>query len=199
MPESVTDRPTSAHEKIYLLTKSAKYYYNADAVREPFRDRGMKSVSPIGKIKMPDGWATYPGDHGSYHKNGREKGKTKYSEDNSMGGGGTGFVGHSGCVKSDGSPITSHDGRNLRNVWNISLQPYPDAHFATFPEEIPRRCILAGSREGDIILDPFAGSGTTLKVAAELNRRSIGIELNPEYVELIKKRVTKAATQEFLF
>jgi site-specific DNA-methyltransferase (cytosine-N4-specific) len=80
------------------------------------------------------------------------------------------------------------NGRNKRTVWTIATQPYADAHFATFPEEIPKLCILAGSRVGDIILDPFAGSGTTGKVAIELGRRAILIELNPDYIQLARDR-----------
>ena len=80
--------------------------------------------------------------------------------------------------------------RNRRDVWSITVQPYSDAHFATFPEELPRLCILAGSKPGDTVLDPFAGSGTTGKVALELGRKALLCELNPEYGELIKKRTT---------
>lgn len=81
--------------------------------------------------------------------------------------------------------------RNRRSVWTIGSEPYPEAHFATFPAEIPRICILAGSRLGDVILDPFAGSGTTLQVALELGRNAIGVELNPAYCELIRGRLSK--------
>jgi site-specific DNA-methyltransferase (cytosine-N4-specific) len=80
------------------------------------------------------------------------------------------------------------DFRNKRSVWTIATQPYSQAHFATFPEEIPKLCILAGSRVGDTILDPFAGSGTVGQVALELGRRAILIELNPAYIELAEER-----------
>jgi DNA modification methylase len=78
--------------------------------------------------------------------------------------------------------------RNKRSVWTIATQPYAEAHFATFPEEIPKLCILAGSKPGDTILDPFAGSGTVGQVALELGRRAILIELNPAYIELAEER-----------
>ena len=78
--------------------------------------------------------------------------------------------------------------RNKRSVWTIATQPYSEAHFATFPEEIPKLCILAGSKPGDTVLDPFAGSGTVGKVALELGRKAILIELNPAYVELAEDR-----------
>lgn len=80
-------------------------------------------------------------------------------------------------------------GANPGDVWSIATTPYVGAHFATFPPEIPRRCILASSREEDTVLDPFAGSGTTLKVARSLGRKSIGIELNPDYIDIIRERI----------
>jgi len=79
-------------------------------------------------------------------------------------------------------------GRNKRSVWTVATQPYSEAHFATFPPDLIKPCILAGSRVGDTVLDPFAGSGTTLMVATELGRASIGIELSPAYVEMINER-----------
>ena len=78
---------------------------------------------------------------------------------------------------------------NARNVWSIPTQGRPDAHFATFPDELPRRCILAGTKEGDTVLDPFAGSGTTLAVAQALGRKSVGLDLNPEYLAIAAKRI----------
>ena len=79
--------------------------------------------------------------------------------------------------------------RNQRNVWTISTTPFPEAHFATFPPEIPRRCIKAGGREGDTVLDPFGGSMTTLMEAKSLKRNGIAIELNPEYAEMGRRRI----------
>lgn len=149
MPESVTDRPTKSHEYIFLLSKSARYYYDAEAVKE-------ESVAP-----------------GSVHvskKNGQKM--------NQM----------DGIVPQH--DIASSLVRNVRSVWNLTTKPFKGAHFATFPPEIPERCIKAGSREGDTILDPFAGSGTTLEVAERLGRKAIGIELNEKYVkDLIEPRV----------
>ena len=83
--------------------------------------------------------------------------------------------------------------RNARSVWTIATSPYPDAHFATFPPELPRRCILAGSKAGDTVLDPFAGAGTTGLVADRLNRNFIGLELNPKYVTLARRRIAADA------
>jgi DNA modification methylase len=148
MPESVTDRPTKAHEYVFLLTKSARYFYDADAVAEPAQD-----------------WGTRDRTNGKYHSEG------------------TGLNPHTGLLRS-------YDTRNLRSVWSIATQPYSGAHFATMPPELARRCIKAGSKAGDTILDPFSGSGTTGKVALELGRRYIGLELNPAYIELSQERQT---------
>jgi site-specific DNA-methyltransferase (cytosine-N4-specific) len=87
------------------------------------------------------------------------------------------------------------NGRNIRSVWTIATQPYPEAHFATFPEALVKPCILAGSRPGDTVLDPFSGSGTALYVAKELGRRAIGIELKAEYIDLAAKRMSQEVLQ----
>lgn len=152
MPESVTDRPTKAHEYLFLLTKAARYFYDAHAVAEP---------------------AAYQVD------NSRKK-SGAYSLDSGRNDGGT---------HRSGGFITGET-RNLRSVWNIATQPYSGAHFATMPPELARRCIKAGSKAGDLILDPFNGSGTTGKVALELGRNYIGIELNPDYIDLTHERQT---------
>jgi DNA modification methylase len=93
------------------------------------------------------------------------------------------------CERRDMTPNFS---RNARSVWTITTAPYPEAHFATFPEALPERCIKAGSKEGDTVLDPFCGSGTTGAVAMRLGRNFIGIELNPTYAELSRKRIGSA-------
>ena len=152
MPESVTDRPTKAHEYVFLMTKRPRYFYDADAVRE----------------------------------------QAQYSNPN------PGTLGAVGVTKRNDAPIVatchavkdSTKGRNRRTVWTIPTQPYSEAHFATFPEALVVPCVLAGSREGDTVLDPFAGSGTTGKVAVELGREFIGCELNPAYADLAAKRIT---------
>ena len=229
MPESCTDRPTSAWEHVFLLSKSARYFYDAEAVKEEAETAGQS-------IKMADGWDTGPGAHGTIHRDGREKGKPNNAVQSSR--------------------------RNLRNFWLLGPEPFPEAHFATFPTEIPRRAILAGTSErgvcpkcgapweravkksgafgkgwhdhdndlhlgqrggmsaqkgadreayknysvetlgwrptcgcdaGDAVpatvFDPFLGSGTTGLVADRLGRDCIGIELNPEYAEMARKRI----------
>ena len=250
MPESVTDRPTKAHEYLFLLTRSPRYFYDADAIREPAewarwgdQTNGKHEGQQTGagwigsaskdelqrrktKTKKPDGWDTGSGGHGTIHREGREKGAENYVD---------------------------AKGRNARSVWEIATQPYPEAHFATFPEELARRCIAAGTSERGccpecgapwerevessitptqrvhngaydpssgfgksgwlpgqknvmtlgwrpscehsqppvpcVVLDPFMGSGTVAHVARKLGRRSIGVELSPEYCELAARRL----------
>ena len=119
-PESVKDRPTRSHEYIFLFSKSKKYFYNHEAIKEP---------------------------------------------------------------ASDGS------NKNKRSVWNINTEGFKGSHFAVFPSELVKTCILAGSTENSFILDPFLGSGTVMEVCARFNRRCTGIELNPEYAKLARSRV----------
>jgi DNA modification methylase len=150
MPESVTDRPTKSHEYLFLFAKSARYYYDAEAIREP--DSGTPA--------------------------------------------GNGFTGRfehriSGGLAVGGTedPWAPGGGRNARSVWRIATKPYAEAHFATFPPELPKRCIKAGSREGDTVLDPFMGSGTTAWVARHLGRKAIGCELNADYIGIAARRL----------
>lgn len=154
MPESVTDRPTRSHEYIFLLTKAARYYYDAEAVKESsITDPASKAAMTFGSLAGKNNTA-----------------EKAHSVD----------VGH----KWEYTPT-----RNLRSVWTFATQPYPEAHFATFPPELPRRCILASTRPRDIVLDPFCGSGTTIQVAEELNREGWGIDISQEYRELQLKRL----------
>jgi DNA modification methylase len=101
----------------------------------------------------------------------------------------TAVKGGDGSVQHRNGERWPNEGRNVRSVWTIPTQPYPDAHFAVFPEELPRRCILAGCPEGGTVLDPFMGSGTTALVARNHGRRSVGVELNPEYAALAARRL----------
>jgi site-specific DNA-methyltransferase (adenine-specific) len=149
MPESVTDRCTKAHEYIFLLSKKAKYYYDADAVRE-------------------EGSGRIPGN------------KVPQKIDDSRNDGGDG-----GILLAQQKP---QDTRNKRSVWEVATQPYSGAHFATFPPKLIKPCILAGCPVGGTVLDPFGGGGTTGMVALELGRSAELIELNPDYVEIIKGR-----------
>jgi len=173
MPESVTDRCTKSHEYIFLLSKSAQYYCDMASIKEPavwVEDR------PSGMERNAEQY--------------RDKVNGKYDKNKKYGGGGSSFIGHSGNYKADGTPIS--DGfRNKRSVWTVTTKPYKEAHFATYPPELIEPCILAGSREGDTVLDPFNGSGTTGAVAIKHNRHYIGCEINPEYILLTNRRFSK--------
>ena len=228
MPESARDRPTNAYEMIFLLAKAGKYFYDAEAVRVPHTASTLERVKHALHTDGPDG----PG---------RKV----------------------GTVHTDkmGDRFANPNGANARNVWSIPTQGRPDAHFATYPDELPRRCILAGTSERGVcadcgapwarqteksyendttrsgrpavgnnakgtdahgftyaertrahtqtlgwqptcgcnaaivpatVLDPFAGSGTTLAVAQALGRKSVGLDLNPEYLEIAKKYINRA-------
>ena len=156
MPESVTDRCTKSHEYIFLLTKSARYFYDCDAVREKAVDDEKTFYAKLDK--QPHKGQRDPGGH-------RET---------------TGGFQHA---------TFNPAGRNRRSVWTITTKPFKEAHFATFPPEIPEICIKAGSKPGDTILDPFSGAGTTGVVAEKLGRKYIGIELNPSYVSMSEDRI----------
>lgn len=226
MPESVTDRPTKSHEYVFLLSKSERYFFDQEAVRETGSTGSWGEMPPIGGVKQVGA-----------------KGNNTYS----------------------GNTPPSDGRRNIRSVWTIATQPYPEAHFATFPRELPERCIKAGCPEHvcsecgkareriterptgptfaplaiedsgalpngrgthrnmgaryqkhlnenppqtvgftdcghnayvpGVVLDPFAGSGTTLAVARDLGRKSIGIELNPDYIRLIEKRCAQLSLE----
>lgn len=169
MPESVTDRPTRAHEYIFLLSKSKRYYYDADAIRHP------------GPRQWHGGGSGLPGNAGAHYGPSRSNGGLRQRRTDKQRGHSRRHAGFNDRWDAMSKEEQSAMGANCRDVWLIATQPYPGAHFAVFPEEIPRRCILAGSKPGDTVLDPFAGSGTTLYVAKQLERRGIGIELNTEY------------------
>jgi len=134
MPESVTDRCTKSHEYLFLLTKSKRYYYDAEAIAEA---------------------ANYPEGPGNIIP---------------CKGAGDPFMDTRGNLYKIGPRAT----RNRRSVWEVTTQPFSEAHFATFPPELPRRCILAGCPPGGVVLDPFMGSGTTARVAAHIRFRRRG-------------------------
>ena len=176
MPESVTDRPTRSHEYVFLLSKSARYYYDAEAIRTP-------AIAP--RTKMPDGWDTDPGAHGAFHRNGREKG----ARVDKQGGHSRRHDGFNDRWDSMPKAEQQSFGANKRTVWEIATEPYSDAHFATFPQKLVEPCILAGTPNAGVVLDPFVGSGTTAFVAQKLGRRCIGIDLSAEYLKLAEKRL----------
>jgi DNA modification methylase len=150
MPESVRDRPTKAHEYLFLLAKQERYFYDADAIAETAQDWGSRDRS--------------------------------LAKHNTEGFRSAGQQPHTGLEKS-------YQVRNKRSVWTIATQAYPEAHFATFPEALVTPCVLAGSRTGDTILDPFAGSGTVGVVALRHQRSFVGIDLNAEYLSMARRRI----------
>jgi site-specific DNA-methyltransferase (cytosine-N4-specific) len=195
MPESVTDRCTKAHEYLFLLTKSERYYWDAEAMKEDATGALPGNVSHKHTAE--------------YEASGDEKHRTK-----------AGLVAYAqrqrskrDSFKRDGSKraevmpgqtVGTHRAereestydtftRNRRSVWTVPTQPYSGAHFAVFPAALIEPCILAGSRPGDLVLDPFMGSGTTAQVAQALGRQWIGCELNAEYAPLQQARTAQAA------
>jgi site-specific DNA-methyltransferase (cytosine-N4-specific) len=149
MPESVTDRLSCRYEHVFLFSKSRRYWFDLDAIREP---------------------AAFPGDL-RHLRGARTKGNADRNDNGSPQGGGDGQT------------------RNPGDVWTISTIGYPGAHFATMPPALAERCILAGCPTDGTVLDPFAGSGTTLMVARKLARKAVGIELNPDYTDIIRQRI----------
>lgn len=167
MPESVTDRPTKAHEYIFLLTKSERYYYDHEAVKElAICGHNGSSFTSEYDQETKTGLGSKPRPS---QKRGEFNGKTE-----DMPG------------RNAFRAVT--ETRNKRSVWTVPSAPYSGAHFATYPPDLIKPCIMAGSRIGDTVLDPFGGSGTTGQVALELGRKAVLIELNPAYVELIEQR-----------
>lgn len=204
MPESIQDRCTKAHEYLFLLSKSERYHYDSKAIREECLrgDAGSSYTTgktaghqegragsanrrtcfanstgvgfghgydatpkPRVKTKVPGGWDTGAGGHGTIHRDGRTE--AEYVE------------------------TPAYDTRNKRSVWSIATEPYAEAHFATFPTKLVEPCILAGCPVGGTVLDPFSGSGTTGVVALRHGREYIGIELNPEYAEMSRRRLDR--------
>jgi site-specific DNA-methyltransferase (cytosine-N4-specific) len=191
MPESVRDRCTKAHEYVFLLSKSERYFYDFDAMQEPVTGNAHRRGCGVNP-KASSGWDMRPGSH------------TKL--DGRYPGTGVGFGrGYDAVskprVKSKQNESFSAavadlvDTRNRRSVWTIPTQSFDGAHFATFPEALVEPCVLAGSRPGDIVFDPFFGSGTTGQVAQRLGRRFIGCELNPAYESLQRDRLRQSALQ----
>ena len=170
MPESVRDRCTKAHEYIFLLSKSARYYYDNKAIMEP---------------------AVY----GEEHANKATSWGTNRKHPNKANVADYAFIGdnHTTSKMADGSY-----GRNKRSVWTVNTQPYKGAHFATFPPALIEPMILAGCPAGGIVLDPFVGSGTTVMVANQLGRKGIGLDLNFKYLkDNAKERI--ATVQPVMF
>ncbi len=157
MPESIKDRPTKAHEYVFLMSKSPRYYYDAEAIKERASEGGR--VISLGPKSFSKGQAAGKG------------------------------VSRSGNATKDTFQVS--DKRNKRSVWTVPTRPFSGAHFACYPPDLIKPCIMAGCPEGGTVLDPFFGSGTTGMVAESLGRQWFGIELNPEYEPLIRQRTAQ--------
>ena len=161
MPESVTDRCTKAHEYLFLLTKSERYCFDAEAIREPCSE-DMQRRAARGHTRGARGRVDAS----------RQDADTLRGEQAKI--------------------IDTSNGRNKRSVWTVPTHPYKGAHFATFPPALIEPCILAGSRPGDVVLDPFGGAGTTALVSLQHGRDSVYIDLNPEYERIARARLAGA-------
>lgn len=187
MPSSVTDRPGVAHEYIFLLTKSARYFYDADAVREP--SKSMKAQNPRALGFVRDGLESdRPNQRAKQHRPGRVE---KVSMKAAPLVGAHGSMGHDGLGHRYDSTYCNPAGRNMRTVWEIAVNGFSEAHFATFPPKLVEPCIKAGCPRGGIVLDPFMGSGTTALVALSMGRDFVGIELNPDYAAMARRRISE--------
>lgn len=207
MPESVTDRCTKAHEYIFLLSKSARYYYDADAIKQPVVDATVLRLSQ--QIEKQKGSDRVPGKTNGNMKAVGPGRKPRPDDDRGSNQGtgrgipamaidGKGVNGHSGYFDSCGNLI-GEGMANKKSVWVVPTMPFSEAHFATFPEDLIVPCIKAGCPEGGTVLDPFMGAGTTALVAHKLNRNYIGSEINPDYCRIAEKRLLPHKMQQELF
>lgn len=180
MPESVKDRCTKSHEQVFLLSKSPNYYFDQEAIKEPIKDASIarllseKAVKFGGENPCPD----------TRLQSGKAWSPT-------MAGGGSKVNGHSGYFDKNGNPLCGTM-VNKKSVWTVTTRGYKEAHFAVYPPELIRPCVLAGCPPGGVVLDPFAGSGTTAEAANQLGRKAVLIEINLEYCELVLKRNCQA-------
>lgn len=202
MPESVRDRPTRAHEYLFLLSKRERYFYDGRAIRQPYAEdtlpRCSRRRNPGHKNDGGGRWSIH-----SAKKWNESAERMKFNrrpprptrdliEDKQRGHGRR----HQG-FNERWDQMTKEEqqalGANCPTVWSIATEGFAEAHFATFPTKLAERCVLSGSRKGDLVLDPFAGSGTTVLVADRHGRRGLGLELNPRYVEMARKRIAADA------
>jgi DNA modification methylase len=191
MPESVTDRPTKAHEYLFLLTKNERYYYDAQAIAEPvsaamlmemdqgYQGLGLKDYESAG-VQNPS----------SVKARIIANARAKHRQTDPQAAGHR-IVDNVARARANGADHDSPFGptRNKRTVWTIPTMPYAGAHFATMPEALVEPCILAGCPLGGLVCDPFVGSGTVVAVAERLGRRGVGVDLS--YQDLAKERTAQ--------
>ena len=173
MPESVTDRCTKAHEYVFLMSKSAKYYYDNEAIKEKANYDGRKDTVMKGSAKYANGYFPTDVNTQTIAVHGHERWKHKDDKGNRL--------------------------RNKRSVWTVTTKPFKEAHFATFPRDLIRPMIQAGCPADGVVLDPFMGSGTTAIEAIYQDKRYIGIELNPKYCDIAVRRIESELDQTDIF
>ena len=163
MPEPATDRCTKSHEYIFLLSKAERYYFDYEQIQEEATTMENRPAGVVRNRKF--GYDSKQNLHPeAYLMSGKSK---------------------QGQVSADDMPTGK---RNKRDVWSVNTKPDLNAHFAVYPEELIRPCILAGCPKGGVVLDPFMGSGTTARCAHRWGRHYIGFELNPEYIDIIRRK-----------
>ena len=179
MPSSVKDRFTNKYESVFFFVKQQKYYFNLDAVRE-------KSITPTKQfnVRVRDSHTQrfLQGATEQEKLDHNKKGERKCDSQ-------TISKTHNGIYDEDGKLLNNPNGKNPGDLFQINTKPYAEAHFATFPPELPTKILKCGCKPGGIVLDCFFGSGTVGLAAEKLGLRWIGIELNKEYVKLAKKRL----------
>ncbi|RMS88708.1 Prophage PssSM-02, DNA methylase N-4/N-6 [Pseudomonas coronafaciens pv. oryzae] len=212
MPESTRDRCTKAHEYLFLLSKSRRYHYDSDAIREPANQTGKGNANGYRGGAYVNGSTfdnaeggkrtsfgnTVPNNgvgwgHGAFHKDGAErKRRDSFKREDSKRE--QAIPGQSKGTHRSDRDESSYDTatRNKRSVWTVATHAFKEAHFATFPPDLIRPCIMAGAPRGGVVLDPFGGAGTTSLVSMQEGRRSIICELNPEYAALARARIDAA-------
>ena len=191
MPESINDRPATSHEKIFLLSRAPRYHYDADAVRQGLAEASVARLAQDVDAQTGSARATVGAKtNGMMKAVGGSRAKAPRAS--------SAAPRHAGHICHTGIEATPRgEGRNLRNyepapfeVWPIATKPFSDAHFATFPPELAERCLKAGCPAGGAVLDPFGGAGTTGLVADRLGLDCSLIELNPEYAEIARRRIS---------
>jgi DNA modification methylase len=169
MPESVKDRCTKAHEYIFLLSKSPKYYFDSEAIKEPYSDSYLKDKRHGNAKTKHENWKDYSS-QGTNVQTPTQLHDNMFSKDLGT-------------------------GKNKRSVWTVTTKPFKGAHFATFPPDLIEPCVLAGCPENGVVIDPFNGAGTVGVVSFKNNRNYVGVELNPEYCRITVERWAKNGNQ----
>lgn len=190
MPESVRDRCTKSHEYIFLLSKSRAYYFDQQAITEPLTQSSVDRLAQAGWEEQ-QGSDRVPGKTNGAMKavGGLRSKRNSFSRETKAT---AGEHGQSAQHRPGRDDIDCDQSRNKRSVWTVATARFKGAHFATFPPDLIRPCILAGSPRGGVILDPFGGAGTTGMVAMQEGRRSLLCELNPDYAALARARLDQA-------